>query len=695
LNPIIQNYWVFFYREIIKNKLNQRLCKFIVIIISLVAFHSECTSQEAANLNNSYEIDDINIKFKTKSIFEDSDLKNLLASREGDVYDLNTFILDVERIKKFYFDNGFFDTVVDTNLVFNKADREVILNFTITENSRYEYYEIKYTGLDSIEQSVREKIFKPEDYLLRKGRFYSKDTIKLEINRILATLYNNGYATAISESPEVLKYETNVTSLKNKVNVNLILIPKLRYVFGKTKITFKNQKYNITEQDITRELTYKENQIYNKEEVVNSELNISKIAILENPRITFDKIDSINKKIDLAINAIVGYKYSLTPEIFGYYFQNVFYLGPGLAFSDKYFFKNDRVLNASARFYFHSFNDNRFELLNTITQPYLFNNRNITGNWNIGIQYRLNEQYNITQVQNNFEINYDLPTYTYINRISTNWSVENYRTILKQDVIASNEDTTITVPEFVFNYFTSILGLSLFHNTVNDIQFPYKGYYQSYELQESGLLGNIVKKLFNTISQSFFRFTDFNAGYFNLSKREDKVASVLAGKVSFGILYEYGDGIPFGGLVIRSGVPTDEKFVCGGSSSIRGWGAKQLGIVADKEYGGNFIIENSIEHRTKPFLNAKNSYLRDLGFATFIDFGNAWSEIGKFKLNEIALAAGGGIRYYTIIGAIRLEVGFKIYDPQPGPVGGSYWIFGPGCNFSDKYNIQFGIGNSF
>ena len=94
-------------------------------------------------------------------------------------------------------------------------------------------------------------------------------------------------------------------------------------------------------------------------------------------------------------------------------------------------------------------------------------------------------------------------------------------------------------------------------------------------------------------------------------------------------------------------------------------------------------------------MDSKTSYIRDLGFAAFIDAGNAWSEIGKFKLNEIAIAAGGGIRYYTIIGAIRFDVGFKIYDPQPGDIGGSNWIFGSGSNLNDKYNFQFGIGNTF
>jgi outer membrane translocation and assembly module TamA len=182
-----------------------------------------------------------------------------------------------------------------------------------------------------------------------------------------------------------------------------------------------------------------------------------------------------------------------------------------------------------------------------------------------------------------------------------------------------------------------------------------------------------------------------------LSNSEINVSSALAGKFSTGVIMEYGDNsFSINGQMVESDrVPNDKKFVSGGSSSVRGWGAKQLGIVDEKKIGGNFIVESSIEHRLRPFLNANNSYIRDLGFATFIDVGNVWSEIGKFKFNELALAAGGGIRYYTIIGAIRFDIGLKIYDPQPGLVGGSNWLFGKGANLRDKYNFQFGIGNTF
>jgi outer membrane protein assembly factor BamA len=96
----------------------------------------------------------------------------------------------------------------------------------------------------------------------------------------------------------------------------------------------------------------------------------------------------------------------------------------------------------------------------------------------------------------------------------------------------------------------------------------------------------------------------------------------------------------------------------------------------------------------RPFLK-KETFIKNLGFVTFLDYGNVWDKMKSFKFNEIALAFGGGIRYYSMIGAIRLDIGFKLYDPNPGPVGGAKWIFQKGAHFGDKYTIQFGIGNTF
>ena len=91
----------------------------------------------------------------------------------------------------------------------------------------------------------------------------------------------------------------------------------------------------------------------------------------------------------------------------------------------------------------------------------------------------------------------------------------------------------------------------------------------------------LAQKIFDTQTLNYFQFTNFNSAYLNLTNTEVDVSSVLAGKVSGGIIIEYGKNAFYAnGYEINSSfVPTETKYLCGGSTSIRGWGAKQLGIV--------------------------------------------------------------------------------------------------------------------
>ena len=663
------------------------------LFLSLLLLLPLCDPAVAQSDNDVFEIDDININFSGAGSFEQETIRGIMALKEGDEFDYETFVQDIERVKKYYFDNGFFDVKVDTALKFDYRSFEVDETFTISEGSRYRINTLTLEGLEDVSGEISGKILQPGDRKAYEGGYYSRDTLKQEILRIVDVLQNNGYALAEAGSPEVLKIESNIPEMINKVNINLPFKTGLTYTFGTTKVSFRGEKYNITLNDITRELSYKQGQIYRKEEIVKSEINLSKMSILENPRINFAGIDSASRIINLKIDIFVSKKYELVPEIFTYYFRNYLYAGAGISLSDKNFFGGGRVLTTAVRGYYNSVENYRGEWINTLFQPFLFGNKNTSGSWNIGLKYISEEISATSTLTNLFSVSHELPTYTYLNRIVGSWETDYDNITLKEDL----QSEELIINSFSLNAINSTLALGLIHNSVNNIQFPFKGNFQSYDFEDSGLMSGLFKQFINAYINSYFKVTTLASFYFNLSNREFQVPSALATKLYVGSIFEYGDNtFNFNGQEISGDrVPSDERFVCGGSSSVRGWGARQLGIVNDKDIGGNFLLESSVEHRIRPFLGASNIYFRDLGFATFVDVGNVWSEIQKFRINEIAVAAGAGIRYYTLIGAIRFDVGFKIYDPQPGPVGGSNWIFGSGANFRDKYNFQFGIGNTF
>jgi outer membrane protein assembly factor BamA len=63
-------------------------------------------------------------------------------------------------------------------------------------------------------------------------------------------------------------------------------------------------------------------------------------------------------------------------------------------------------------------------------------------------------------------------------------------------------------------------------------------------------------------------------------------------------------------------------------------------------------------------------------------------------LNQVALATGFGLRYDLFVGPIRVDLGFKLYDPMDPQ--NEKWLFDNLSRmFKDKYAIHFGIGHAF
>ena len=88
----------------------------------------------------------------------------------------------------------------------------------------------------------------------------------------------------------------------------------------------------------------------------------------------------------------------------------------------------------------------------------------------------------------------------------------------------------------------------------------------------------------------------------------------------------------------------------------------------------------------------KDNFLKNISGAFFLDYGNVWESDKDFRFNQIALAIGFGVRYNLFIGPIRVDFGFKLYDP----LDKDKWLFNNFSRiFKDKFAIQFGIGEAF
>jgi len=92
---------------------------------------------------------------------------------------------------------------------------------------------------------------------------------------------------------------------------------------------------------------------------------------------------------------------------------------------------------------------------------------------------------------------------------------------------------------------------------------------------------------------------------------------------------------------------------------MRGFPFQKLGPLDDSNdpLGGNSLLVGSFEVRYPIY--------GDFGGVTFLDYGNVYTEEWSFDLADIRYAPGVGLRYDTLIGPVRFDVGYAL-NPEPG-----------------------------
>lgn len=639
------------------------------------------------------ETGDIKFVFKKTESFTDAALLDIMLLPREKYFNRINLEEDLQRLNKFYFDNGFFDSFIDTSTVYNKNDERVDVKFTIIENSQYHINEIRLQGLDSIPQSVKNEI--NNNMLIEAGNPYNKAKISLEKDRIIGILQDNGYYYAqidtirsrIDSSRRGIiigKYSEEVQKdpeFRNKVLVRMRFIgTKDVYKFGKTKIRIDKNKYNITKSVIKRELMYKEGDLFSRAKMLESEKNFSKMPIIQLGRVTPDTIYQNSRIVDMNVDISLTNKYELTPGIYTSYQSNRLYLGANLVYRDKDFFGGGRTFSVTAETEYNSTYINGAQLEFKLLQPYLFNN-NITAELSSEIGY-LNQSkaINLILLENLLRLSYFISDYTFYNNAYSD---------LTFDYVNFNLDLSAINPSIneviKFYYVNSIIGINLVHNNTNNLFNPSKGFYHSISAASAGLVPKFMTLFNNTLLYSqYIKLGTSNSFYFDIS--DNRAISIVAKHFEIGDIIEYGSGDNI------TPVSTLYKYFMGGGNSLRGWRAQTGGILDTTENGGNFLLYGSIEWRRKPF--PQRSFLNPIWGVLFLDYGNVWKSDKYFRFDQIALSAGFGIRYDSFVGPIRLDLGFKLYDPVRQQ--GEKWLWDkPSDIFKNKFAIQFGLGNAF
>ncbi len=103
-------------------------------------------------------------------------------------------------------------------------------------------------------------------------------------------------------------------------------------------------------------------------------------------------------------------------------------------------------------------------------------------------------------------------------------------------------------------------------------------------------------------------------------------------------------------------VPPSLRFFAGGDQSVRGYGYQSLGTVdaSGEVVGGRNVLVGSVE--------LERALGENWGVAVFYDAGNAFNDFGDMRLQQ---GAGLGIRRYTLVGPIKVDVARQIAVAHP------------------------------
>jgi len=424
---------------------------------------------------------------------------------------------------------------------------------------------------------------------------------------------------------------------------------------------------------------------------------MSQLHILRNVNIRYEHLaDQDSTELLCIITCVPDKKQGISTELEGTNSGGRFGIGAGIGYTHRNFFRGSELFNAKIKGAyeaitpsFSSFYKNYFEIGGemSVTFPrfmFPFLDRDLRKRLNASTQLTTNYIY---QRRPGYFTRTILSA-----RIGYHW--QNRRTSSQRHSLDLVNVSYIHIPELNSDFenkltsaakvysFTDQFILSTgytYTNTNFNVNNPRRRLQPIYSVRASvesaGNLLSLISLIANTEKgedgKKIFgtRYSQYLSGNLDYSRTipiDEK--NSFAWRLGGGIVFPYGN---------NKIVPIQKRFFSGGANSVRGWGIRDLGPGAFYRAGSDFYdhsgdirFDANIEFRSKVF------WIIEL--AAFVDAGNIWTikkyegqEEGNFKWNsflkEIAVAWGLGIRLDFDYFLIRLDCGWKAYDPANRP----------------------------
>ncbi len=646
------------------------------------------------------------IRFKGNKVFKEDKVKENLTIKTGSI--LNTFKIrsNIERIEELYEEKNYHNVKVTyhiRNLDHNQAD----LEFDIDEGEKVLIKSITFEGNNAFADKKLKKMMRTSEkgffsWLTSAGDLKMED-IEQDIAKLSAFYYNSGYIQARIGEPQI-EYKDNWIYITIKIdegpqfkvgNVDItgdLVLPKNELIEGLqiTKETyynrevvrndmlaltdlysdegfahadispridkdFDNLKVNITynvqkgkqvyfeniiiggntktrDKVIRRELRVYEQELYSGRKLKRSVRNLYRLDFFEDIKVNTVKgsaDDQMILKIDVTEKPTgtmsFGAGYSSEESVFG-----------SISVSQRNLFGRGQLLELEAQIGGRS---THYRL--NFTEPWLFDIPLALTTDLYKWEYDY-DTYDRESIGGGLRLSY--PVYDFL-RASIQYSYDD------AEITNISEFAAKSIKDLEGTNITSSVTVGLIYDSRNRRFNPSEGSKNIISVKYAGLGGNI----------GFTKYLLETGWYFPLFK---ETVGFLHGKA--GYVQENSGGI----------LPDYERFYLGGINSVRGYDWREIHVFDEdgNEIGGNKFIQFNVEYIIP--------LLKDQGLVgvLFYDAGNVFNDDESIDLGTLRNSTGLGFRWYSPMGPIRIEYGYKL-DVKEGEKRGGRWEFSMGSAF--------------
>jgi outer membrane protein insertion porin family len=555
------------------------------------------------------------IEFIGNKTFDDATLKKIMETSEhgflswltdSGVLDSKKLEFDVFKLTSFYHNHGFIKAVVGEPKISLNSDKGLTVTFEVKEGDQYTVGQVGVSG----------NLIMPADELLKKvsigkEKVFNREVVRKDILALKDLYADEGYAYA-----EVTP-RTKENDPAHSIDITFDISRGEKVRFERINITGNN---TTRDKVIRRELKALEGEYFSGKAVSKSNQNLNRLGFFENVDIQTKK----GSREDLMVMDVKVKEKPTGSFSFGAGYSSVDNLVGMAQIQQDNFLGYGQRLSASVRLGGKS---SQFDV--RFLEPWLLDYPISTEvrayNWKREYDDYTNDSWGGS-------VFFGFPT-----------KIDEYTRASVQygyvDSYISNVDDNASwyLREMEGRSVTSSMTFGLTRNSINRAWNPSEGSINSISLEYAGgiLAGD----------NYFNKYIGRSAWFFPLP-----LSTVFMAQGRWGYVEQ------------RSGgdLPVYEKFFLGGLNTVRGYEFASISPrdpeTGDK-IGGDVMTCYNFEFRFP--------LLKDQGVigVVFFDAGQVWKDAGEISTGDLQKGVGGGVRWYSPMGPLRLEWGYAL-DPR-------------------------------